>query len=243
MRIVKAYNLAAAHNAAVFSCLREAKRPMITENGEVVIRSDDLTLEVREPFTDPMISKYSPFQKGYHDQYAKQLLFGSEGKDPFEYDYHGRLFHHPGNGCEIDQIAYIIDLLKKVPNSRQAVANTWDPHQDCVIGTSKPCLQTVAVDIAGGRLNLKVTMRSNDMLMAAGCNMYAFVGLQRYIAEQIGVPTGAYVHIALNAHVYPHRDYPNLEPFLKEAGIAAEEVIELLAIWAAKNEEAAALRK
>ena len=41
--------------------------------------------------------------------------------------------------------------------------------------------------IRDNKLQMKVVFRSNDMLTAAGANMFALVHLQKYIADQLGV--------------------------------------------------------
>jgi thymidylate synthase len=60
---------------------------------------------------------------------------------------------------------------------------------------------------------MRVIFRSNDMLTAAGANMYALVQLQKSIADQLGLPCGTYTHISLVPHVYFIRDMHDIEPF------------------------------
>jgi thymidylate synthase len=60
---------------------------------------------------------------------------------------------------------------------------------------------------------MKVVFRSNDMLTAAGANMFALVHLQQFIADKLGVPAGPYTHISLVPHIYYKRDVNDLEPF------------------------------
>jgi thymidylate synthase len=49
---------------------------------------------------------------------------------------------------------------------------------------------------------MNVHFRSNDAYKAGFMNMYAFIELQAYIADRIGVPVGEYVHIADSYHIY-----------------------------------------
>src|SRR5512136_2226620 len=58
-----------------------------------------------------------------------------------------------------------------------------------------------------------VLFRSNDMLTAAGANMYALVQLQNSIADTLGLPCGTYTHISLVPHIYYIRDMHDIEPF------------------------------
>ena len=61
-----------------------------------------------------------------------------------------------------------------------------------------PCLQLVECVIREGKLHMKVVFRSNDMLTAAGANMFALATLQEYIAGESGLPCGSYTHISLS---------------------------------------------
>jgi thymidylate synthase len=60
---------------------------------------------------------------------------------------------------------------------------------------------------------MKIVFRSNDMLSAAGSNMYALARLQEFIAGEIGVSVGTYTHISLVPHVYYKRDAADIPPF------------------------------
>ena len=76
-----------------------------------------------------------------------------------------------------------------------------------------PCLQLVQCILRDGKLAMRVIFRSNDMLTAAGANMYALVQLQKSIADRLGVTCGTYTHISLVPHIYYIRDMHDIEPF------------------------------
>jgi len=50
---------------------------------------------------------------------------------------------------------------------------TWNPYVDEQLDDC-PCLQLVQCLVREGRLSMKVVFRSNDMLSAAGANMFAW---------------------------------------------------------------------
>jgi len=163
-----------------------------------------------------MASPHSRFQQKFLDQYARDLLQGSHAS--FEYDYHGRLFDwgerlvSDGQPVHIDQIKYITEKLRSSPNSRRAIAITWNPVIDEQLDDC-PCLQLVQCVLRDGALSMRVVFRSNDMLTAAGANMYALVRLQQSIADNLGVRCGTYTHISLVPHIYYIRDVHDIEPF------------------------------
>jgi thymidylate synthase len=88
--------------------------------------------------------------------------------------------------------------------------------------------------IRDNKLDMYVTMRSNDAFRAAFMNAVGFIFLQKKIADELGVGVGRYEHRANSFHVYEQNfkafneavrrirteSYPNLvydyENFYKE---------------------------
>lgn len=223
MRTFRGPHLAAAHEWAVRTVL-EKGYPVTTENGEATIECEPLALELRDPLAEPMASPASRFQRRFLEQYARDLIEGSEAV--FEYDYHSRLFGwgeglvHEGAPVAVDQIAYIVEKLIEAPVSRRAVAVTWNPATDERMRDC-PCLQLVQCELREGRLAMQVVFRSNDMLSAAGANMFALVHLQQAIAERVGASVGTYTHISLVPHLYHRRDAADLVRFCERLGTVA----------------------
>jgi len=119
-----------------------------------------------------------------------------------------------GRDVHIDQIDYIVRKLTAAKNSRRAIAVTWNPAVDENLDDC-PCLQIVQCLIRDGKLQMKAVFRSNDILSAAGANIYALVHLQKTIAGRLGIPCGRYTHIALVPHIYYLRDINDIEPFCR----------------------------
>jgi thymidylate synthase len=221
MKVIRAPSLGRAHELVVRYILQNG-RFLRTENGEDTVETDEVCLRVETPFEPLMSSEYSRFKESFLDSYAHNLLFGSNSV--FDYDYHARLF---GWGCGLsdmrgeihcDQVRYIVEMLKKSPESRRAVGVTWCPPVDEWMANC-PCLQLIQCVIREGRLDMKVVFRSNDMLSAAGANMFALVRLQEFMAKEVGVHVGAYTHISLIPHIYFKRDMADIPPFCQR-GIA-----------------------
>ncbi|MEM1694292.1 MAG: thymidylate synthase, partial [Ignisphaera sp.] len=98
--------------------------------------------------------------------------------------------------------------------SRRAQAITWQPWKDLET-EHPPCLQRMWFRVIDNKLVLHIHMRSNDALKAAYMNMYAFTELQRYVAQQLDVPVGRYIHIADSYHVY-ERDWKWFNTFVEQ---------------------------
>ncbi|OPX61626.1 MULTISPECIES: thymidylate synthase [unclassified Methanoregula] len=215
MRIIRAPSIGHAHELVVKMIL-EKGWILRTEDSEATVEFEEIAMQVDTPLAEPMTSPHSRFQQKFVEQYAKDLLQGSHAS--FEYDYHGRLFDWgerlatEGIPVHIDQIAYIVEKLRASPNTRRAIAITWNPVIDEKLDDC-PCLQLIQCTVRDGRLHMRVVFRSNDMLTAAGANMYALVQLQKSIADQLSLPLGTYTHISLVPHVYYIRDMHDIEPF------------------------------
>jgi thymidylate synthase len=215
MRLIRAPGIGRAHELVVKMIL-EKGWVLQTEDDEATIEFEEVAMQVDTPLSEPMVSPHSRFQQRFVEQYARDLLQGS--KASFEYDYHGRLFDwgerlsSKGKEVHVNQIAYIVDKIRQSRNSRRAIAITWNPVIDEQLGDC-PCLQLVQCVLRDGALRMRVVFRSNDMLTAAGANMYALVQLQKSIADQLSVPCGTYTHISLVPHVYYLRDINDIEPF------------------------------
>ena len=215
MRIIRAPGIGRAHELVVKMIL-EKGWVLQTEDAETTIEFEEIAMQVDTPLAGPMVSPHSRFQQKFVEQYAHDLLNGSHAS--FEYDYHGRLFDWgdrltvDGQPVHMNQIDYIVEKLKTSPVSRRAIAITWNPVIDERLDDC-PCLQLVQCVLREGKLGMRVVFRSNDMLTAAGANMYALVQLQKSIADKLGVPCGTYTHISLVPHIYYMRDLHDIEPF------------------------------
>lgn len=122
-----------------------------------------------------------------------------DGKMHGAYGYRWR--HQAG----FDQLLEIVKVLQN-SETRQAVLAMWIPLLDlCVDPTlrDRPCNTHVYFDRRGGRLNMTVSCRSNDMLWGAyGANVVHFSILQEVLAWALKVPVGVFHQFANNFHLY-----------------------------------------
>ncbi len=58
-------------------------------------------------------------------------------------------------------------------------------------------------------------MRSNDAAQASFMNAFAFIMLQRKVANELGLDVGSYTHRANSFHVY-ERNFDLLEQYVKD---------------------------
>jgi thymidylate synthase len=116
-----------------------------------------------------------------------------------------------------DQIDLLIKLLQKEPSSRHGVVMMWDPREDGLSLFKKanvPCPFTFVVNIIGGRLNMHLMVRSNDMYLGFPTDVAGFALLQCILAQKLKVRPGMYSHSISNAHIYENQ-YAAVKEVLK----------------------------
>lgn len=100
------------------------------------------------------------------------------------------------------QLLAVEALLKRDPDSRQAVVSLWTGGEHDVTSRDVPCTTTLQFFIRGGSLQLRVTMRSNDAWLGLPYDLMMFSCLQRTMACALGVEPGEYAHSVGSMHLY-----------------------------------------
>lgn len=124
----------------------------------------------------------------------------SDDGEIFNAPYGYRLREHFGR----DQLRDVIEILKKDPDSRQAVALLWDSNDLTKSTMDKACnLELVFKLRDSGKLDMTVFNRSNDLVWGAlGANLVHMSLFHEYVATMLGVGMGAYEQISNCMHVY-----------------------------------------
>ena len=109
-----------------------------------------------------------------------------------------------------DQIAWVLEELKRNPLSRRLVVSAWAPGN---AQTSKlpPChclfVFNVQLDATGKPwLNLHLTQRSCDVALGVPYNLAGYALLLELFARFSGVPAARFAHTLIDAHVYTAKD-------------------------------------
>jgi len=100
------------------------------------------------------------------------------------------------------QIDYVYELLKVDPSTRQAAISIYDAKEHPAYGNDTPCTYAIQFTIVHGRLDMCVTMRSNDLWYGFCNDQYQFSKLQELMAHRLDIETGVYYHFAHNMHLY-----------------------------------------
>ena len=103
-----------------------------------------------------------------------------------------------------NQLDNVIAMLKANPRTRQATVSIYD-GKEISNGTYQydtPCTYAIQFTILNDKLNMCVTMRSNDLWYGFCNDQYCFSKLQKLVADEVGWPVGTYFHFAHNLHLY-----------------------------------------
>jgi hypothetical protein len=111
--------------------------------------------------------------------------------------YATRLFDYEHSG--LDQVAWVVDRLRRDPATRSAAITTFQPRTDT---TYIPCVSLLDFWLPGGAVELVVYAHSIDFGAKGYGNLVELASLQRYVAGQLGVPVGRLLMIVKSAHVY-----------------------------------------
>jgi len=102
---------------------------------------------------------------------------------------------------EVDQIQYVIDEIRKNPNSRRLVVSAWEPG-NAISSKLPPCHYTYTFNVSDGKLNCHLTQRSGDIALGIPFNLAAYSLLTQIIAQEVDLELGYFAHSIVDAHIY-----------------------------------------
>lgn len=114
--------------------------------------------------------------------------------------------HEAGQAVFNDQIAWVLEELKRNPMSRRLVVTAWAPG-NAQTSALPPChcmfILNVQNDEDGEpRLNLHLTQRSNDIALGIPYNIAGYSFLAELFAHFTGIRSGIFAQTLVDAHIY-----------------------------------------
>lgn len=109
----------------------------------------------------------------------------------------------------VDQIANLVEAIKRNPDSRRHVVSAWNPAEvdDMAL---PPCHTMWQVAIINGRMDLQLYQRSADMFLGVPFNIASYALLLKMLAHVTGHKPGFFIHTLGHAHIYlNHLDQVN----------------------------------
>ena len=105
------------------------------------------------------------------------------------------------DGRSIDQLAAVVEQLKKNPDSRRHIVSAWNPAEVDKMALP-PCHTMFQFYVADGRLSCQLYQRSADVFLGVPFNIASYALLTQMIAQVCGYRPGDFVHTLGDAHIY-----------------------------------------
>src|SRR5664279_454687 len=116
------------------------------------------------------------------------------------YGYQWRSWPTPDGG-HVDQIALVLDQLRRDPDSRRHVVSAWNVA-DIPQMALAPCHTMFQFYVADGALSCQLYQRSADVFLGVPFNIASYALLTHMVAQVAGLRVGDFVHTLGDAHLY-----------------------------------------
>jgi thymidylate synthase len=111
-----------------------------------------------------------------------------------------RSWEKPGGGT-VDQIRWVLDEIRRNPDSRRLVVSAWNPA-DLDRMALAPCHCLFQFYVAQGRLSCQLYQRSADVFLGVPFNIASYALLTHMVAHVAGLEPGDFVHSFGDVHLY-----------------------------------------
>ena len=105
------------------------------------------------------------------------------------------------DGRTIDQMAWLIEEIKRNPDSRRLVISAWNVA-DLDAMALQPCHTMFQFHVANGKLSCQLYQRSGDIFLGVPFNIASYALLTHMVAQVCGLAVGDFVHTLGDAHLY-----------------------------------------
>lgn len=115
------------------------------------------------------------------------------------------------DGKSIDQIADVVDQIRRNPDSRRLIVSAWNVA-DIPNMQLPPCHAFFQFYVADGRLSLQLYQRSADTFLGVPFNIASYALLLQMMAQVTGLKAGDFIHSTGDTHLYlNHLDQARLQ--------------------------------
>jgi thymidylate synthase len=105
------------------------------------------------------------------------------------------------DGGTIDQIAWLVEEIRRNPDSRRLIVSAWNPA-DIPKMALAPCHCLFQFFVVDGRLSCQLYQRSADVFLGVPFNVASYALLTHMVAQVTGLGVGDFVHSFGDAHLY-----------------------------------------
>ncbi|MBS0199411.1 MAG: thymidylate synthase [Proteobacteria bacterium] len=105
------------------------------------------------------------------------------------------------DGGAVDQIAWLVDEIRRNPDSRRLIVNAWNVG-DLPKMALMPCHTMFQFYVVDGKLSCQLYQRSGDIFLGVPFNIASYALLTHMIAQACDLEVGDFVHTLGDAHLY-----------------------------------------
>jgi thymidylate synthase len=105
------------------------------------------------------------------------------------------------DGRNIDQLAGVLEQIKRNPNSRRIVVSAWNVGELDQMALL-PCHALFQFYVAGKRLSCQLYQRSADALLGVPFNIASYALLMHMVAQQCDLEVGEFIWTGGDCHLY-----------------------------------------
>jgi thymidylate synthase len=125
---------------------------------------------------------------------------GEDGELGPVYGRQWRSWPAPDGGA-IDQIANVVEMIRRTPDSRRLIVTAWNPAEIADMALP-PCHCLFQFYVAQGRLSCQLYQRSADVFLGVPFNIASYALLTMMIAQVTRLAPGDFVHTFGDVHLY-----------------------------------------
>jgi len=162
------------------------------------LRNNILTHPLRDCNFRFMVAEWLWIQSG-RDDVAWISRFNSKIR---EFSDDGKIFLGAYGPRLMEQLSWVIALLKKDPDTRQAVITIFEGCDFKTCGKDVPCTLSLQLLLRQDKLHGVLTMRSNDLWLGTPYDIFNWSQITNSIAGELGVDTGSFTLQAGSSHIY-----------------------------------------
>jgi thymidylate synthase len=105
------------------------------------------------------------------------------------------------DGKAIDQISWMVNEIKRNPDSRRLIVTAWNPA-DIEKMALPPCHCLFQFYVGNGRLSCQLYQRSADIFLGVPFNIASYALLTMMVAQVTNLKPGEFIHTFGDAHLY-----------------------------------------
>ncbi|MEM4330471.1 MAG: thymidylate synthase [Candidatus Pacearchaeota archaeon] len=142
----------------------------------------------------------------------KESILTTKENPAYYYTYGERAFNFNGVN-QIDN--YIINLLKKDPTSKRAIAVFYGAEKDSLpLKKETPGMVLINFNIRKSKLHSTTVIRSNDLFFGWPANILQTYFLVEYVSKELNVPIGEMTTFSISAHIFEDQ-FEDIKEILK----------------------------